>query len=233
MRPGQDPEDYLYHMDSCRDCLNACDPPEGPMGRQYEDIVLQALPSEYDLIRQTHLERRDFGLADIRRMMAAIYVDNLSRSQSSQGIVGRGAAMQAVDRDRTINSVVYHYRDQFGRFKRKCPLRIKHHQQQRQQPVRHHQQQQHGEHQQKPRGRRQNNGGGVGGRVRCSYHKITSHNDADCRVQQHKDGATLMWPPPDLSASKESAAPTTCPRRMASPEHPYISFTATEVQSKT
>ena len=30
MRPGQDTDDYLYHMDSCRDCLNACDPPEGP-----------------------------------------------------------------------------------------------------------------------------------------------------------------------------------------------------------
>ena len=56
-RPGQDPDDYLYHMDNCRVHLNACDPPEGPTNRQYEDIILQALPSEYDPIRQTHLER--------------------------------------------------------------------------------------------------------------------------------------------------------------------------------
>ena len=78
-RPGQDPDDYLYHTDSCRDRLNACNPPEDPMDRQYEDIILQALLSEYDRIHQTHLERRYFGLADIRRMRAAIDADNLSR----------------------------------------------------------------------------------------------------------------------------------------------------------
>ena len=32
--------------------------------------------------------------------------------------------------------------------------------------------------------------------------------------------ATLMWPPPELSTSKESAAPTTCPRRMTSQNAP-------------
>ena len=117
MRPGQDPDGYLYHMDSCRDRLNACDPPEDPTDRQYEDIVLQVLSSEYDRIRRTRLERRDFGLADIRRMMAAIYADNLSRSESSKGLAGRGAEMKAVDRDRT--SVLCLYCDQLGHFKRK------------------------------------------------------------------------------------------------------------------
>ena len=90
------------------------------MDRQYEDIILEALPSEYGRIRQTRLERRDFGLATIHRIIAAIYAGNLSRSESSNGIAGRGAAMQAVDRDRT--SVLCHYRDQFGHFKRKYPL---------------------------------------------------------------------------------------------------------------
>ena len=33
MRPGQYPDDYLYHMDSCQDRLIACDPPEGPTDR--------------------------------------------------------------------------------------------------------------------------------------------------------------------------------------------------------
>ena len=65
MRPGQDPNDYLYRIDSYRDRLNACDPLEDLTYRQYEDTILQVLPSEYDGIRQTHLERRDFGLADI------------------------------------------------------------------------------------------------------------------------------------------------------------------------
>ena len=139
MRPGQEPDDYLYHMNSCRDRLNVCDSPEGPTDRQYEDIILQALPSEYDRIRQAHLERRDFGLAGIRRMITAIYVDNLSRSESSKDIAGCGAAMQAVDRDHT--NVLCHYCDQFGHFKKKCPLPIKHQKQQWQQPVRHHQQQ--------------------------------------------------------------------------------------------
>ena len=73
MRPGQDPDDYLYHMDSCWKRLNACDPPEGPTDRQYEDIILHALPSEYGRICQTHLERRYFDLADIHRVIAAIY----------------------------------------------------------------------------------------------------------------------------------------------------------------
>ena len=93
MHPDQDPDDQLNHMVSCRDRLIACDPPEGPTDRQYEGIVLQALPSEYDHIRQVHLERRYFGFADIRRMMAAIYADNLSGSESSKDIAERGAAI--------------------------------------------------------------------------------------------------------------------------------------------
>ena len=138
MRPGQDPDNCLYHMYSCRDRLNACDPPKGPTDRQYEDIIFQVLPSEYDRIRETHLERKHFGLADIHRIMAAIYADNLFLSESSKDIAGRGAAMQEVDRDCT--SVRCHYCDQFRLFKRKFPRRIKHQQQQRQQPVRHHHQ---------------------------------------------------------------------------------------------
>ena len=81
MRPGQDPNGSLYHMDSCRDRLNACDPPKDPTGRQYKGIILQALPSEYNRIRQTRLERRDFDLADICRMMATTNANNLSRSE--------------------------------------------------------------------------------------------------------------------------------------------------------
>ena len=162
-------------------------------------------------------------------MMAAIYTDNLSPSEPSTGIAGRGAAMQAVDRDRT--SVLYHYCGQLGHLKKKCPLRIRH-QQQGQQPVRHHQQQ-HGKHQQKSRERRQNNGGDGGDRVGCSYHKITSHNNADCRVQQHETGGNAH-----VAAARTQRVKGVCSAYDPTEEDeesecPYISFTATEVQSKT
>ena len=191
MRPGQEPDDYLYYMDSYR----------------------------------------DFGLTDIRRMMAGIYTDNSSRSELSKGNAGRGAAMQAVDQDRT--SVLCHYCDQFGHFKRKCPLRIKHQQQHRQQPVWLHQQQQHGQRQQKPRGRRQNNGGDGGGRVWCSYQRTTSHNDADCRVQQHKAGGNAHVAAALTQRVKGVCSADDLPEEDDEPERPYISLTATEVQSKT
>ena len=212
MRPGQDPDDCSYYMDSCRDRLNACDPSEGPTDWQYEDIILQALSSEYDRICQNHLERRDFDFADIHRMMASIYADNLSRLESSKGFAGRGAAMQTVERDPT--NVLCHYCDLFGHFKRKYPLRIKHQQQQRPQPVRYHQQQEHGQHQQKPRGN-------------------MFHNDSDCRVQQHKAGVNAQVAATRTQRVKGVCSAYDLPEEDDEPERPYISFTATEVQSKT
>ena len=99
MRSEQDPDKYFYIMNSCRDRLNACDRPEGPTDRQYDDILLQASPPEYTAVRQAHLERGYFSLADIWRMMAANHADNLavSRSNSFRTIAGRGATMQAID----------------------------------------------------------------------------------------------------------------------------------------
>ena len=163
-------------------------------------------------------------------MMAAIYADNLSRSELSKGIAERGTAMQAVNRNRT--TVLSYYCDQYGHFKRKCPLRIEEQQQQQPQPVRHHQQQQRGLHQQKPRRRRQNNGGGGGGRVWWSYHKTTSHNDADCRVQQHKTGGNTHVAAARTQRVKEVCSAYDLTEEDDEPECPYISFTATEVQSK-
>ena len=95
------------------------------------------------------------------------------------------------------------------------PTRIKHQQQQRQQPVRHHQQQQHGQYQQKPLGRRQNNGGAeaVCGVDITRQRLITTPTAVS---NSTTPAVTLMWPPPGLSASKDSIAPTPCPRRMTS-----------------
>ena len=101
MRSDEDPDDFLYKKDRCRDRLNSVTPKEGPLDRRYKDIILQCLPPEYDRIRQTHFEREDCNLADIRRIMSKIYAENLARSQSdsSRGIAGRGIAMQATGRD--------------------------------------------------------------------------------------------------------------------------------------
>ena len=69
----QDPKEYLYIIDSCRDGLNVCDPPEGPTDRQYDDILLEAFPTAYKALPQAHLEIRDFVVADIRPSTPTIW----------------------------------------------------------------------------------------------------------------------------------------------------------------
>ena len=97
---GQDPHEFLFMMDSRRNRFNTSIPPEGPTDRQYEDILLQFLSPVCQNIRRVHLERRDFGLADVRGMKVTIDADNLSRrSMTSAGIAGPDAALKAVDRD--------------------------------------------------------------------------------------------------------------------------------------
>ena len=67
----------------------------------------------------------------------------------------------------------------------------------------------------------------------CSYHKTTSHNDADCRVQQHKAGANAHVAAAHTQRVKGICSAYDLPEEDDEPEHPYISFTANEVQSKT
>ena len=92
MSPDQDPDEFLYELDTRRKRLNACDPPERPTGRQFEDIILQALPPNYERIRTSNLKKSGFGIADICRMMSAIYAAK-ARLSSTTGIARRGAAM--------------------------------------------------------------------------------------------------------------------------------------------
>ena len=124
MSPGQDPDEFLYELDTHRERLKTCDPPEGSTDRQLENIILQALPPEYERIRTSHFEMPDFGIADIRRMMSAIHAANLARSRSTTRIARRGAAMPAAeDNDRDI---ICHYCERADYFKNMCPLRAKH-----------------------------------------------------------------------------------------------------------
>ena len=107
MSPDQDPDEFMYELDTHRKRLNALDPPEGPTDRQLEGIILQAIPPEYERIRTSHLEKPDFGIADIRRMMSAIYAVNFARSSSTTGIAGYGAAMSAAEDSR--RDIICHY----------------------------------------------------------------------------------------------------------------------------
>ena len=66
---------------------------------RYEDIIFQALPAEYERVHTASYEKRDFHLADIQRMMSALYTDRLSRPNDSLLVAGRGIAMQATGGD--------------------------------------------------------------------------------------------------------------------------------------
>lgn len=115
-------------MDNVWDHSKASSPSKGPIERQHEGILLQAVLPEYKGTRREHIEMWDFALADIRRMIAAIYANSPScRSIASTGIVGLGAAIQTMDQGlskfRCNNySMLDHYR-------RNCPNRCKQHHQ--------------------------------------------------------------------------------------------------------
>ena len=93
MEPGQDPDDFFFVLDGCRDLLE--DIGQTVHDERYEDIILQALPAEYERVRIASYEKRDFGLDDIRHMVHTMYVDNLSRPSNPKPVAGRGIAMQA------------------------------------------------------------------------------------------------------------------------------------------
>ena len=180
MRSDEDSDGFVYKKDRCRDRLNFVTPKEGPSDHRYENIILQCLPPEYDRIRQTHFERQDCDLEDIRRMMSKIYADNLARSHSdsSRGIAGRGVAMQATGRD--LSKINCYYCNKFGHYKNDCAdFKAAHHQNRRRRQRPHKQRGGHQPDQPKPGGQQQQRGGG---QMWCSYHKTTTHNDADCRA---------------------------------------------------
>ena len=67
----------------------------------------------------------------------------------------------------------------------------------------------------------------------CSYHKITSNNDAKYRIQQHKTDGNAH-----VTAARTQRVKGVCSaydllKEDDEPDRPSISFTATEVQSKT
>ena len=82
----------LFVLDECRDLLEETG--QTVHDERYEDIILQALPPEYERVRTASDERRDFGLDDIRHIIRTMYVDNRSRSVNAKPVEGRDIAMQ-------------------------------------------------------------------------------------------------------------------------------------------
>ena len=230
MRSDEDPDDFLHKKDRYRDRLDYVTPKEGPSDRRYEDIILQYLPPEYDRIRQTPFEREDCNLEDIRRMVSKIYADNLVRSHfdSSRGIVGRGVAMQATGRD--VSKIYCYYCNKFGHYKNDCAdFKAAHHQNRRRRQRHHKQRGWHQPDQPKPDGQQQQRGEG---QMWCSYHKTTTHNDADCRTTP----ANGLNGNAHFAQVRPPSVPGICsswdlPVRDDSDEKPCISFLAREVQS--
>ena len=97
MKSGDDPDDFLYTMDGYRERLKDMGQPLPD--ERYEDIILQVLPAEYERVRTASYERRDFHLADIRRMMSALYIDCLSRPNNSLLVAGRRVDIQTTGGD--------------------------------------------------------------------------------------------------------------------------------------
>ena len=79
---------------------------------RYKDIILQALPAEYERVRTASYERRDFHLADIRRMMSALYIGCISRPNNFLFVAGRGVVIQAAGGDNSI--IKCHYCGNLG-----------------------------------------------------------------------------------------------------------------------
>ena len=110
IKSGNDPDGFLYTMDDYRERLKDMSQPVPD--ERYEDIILQAILAEYERVRTASYERRDFHLADIRRMMSALYIDCLSRPNSSLLVADRGVAMQATGGDNS--TIKCHYLRQSG-----------------------------------------------------------------------------------------------------------------------
>ena len=116
MKSGDDPDDFLYTMDGYRERLKDMGQPVPE--ERYEDIILQALPAEYERVRTASYERRDFHLADIRRMMSALYIDCFSRPNNSLLVTGRRVAMQATGGD--DSTIKCHYCGNPGHRQKNC-----------------------------------------------------------------------------------------------------------------
>ena len=133
-------------------------------------------------MRQTSHENRDFRLDDIRHMVHSIYVDNLSRPSKSSPIAGRGVAMKATGNNNSNTSQwCSYYKKSTDHVIQDCArLKVK---RRRDQSNRH--ASPHRTQGALPHGKAGSHSPlrGTGEQKWCSFHRSTSHSDAECRLQ--------------------------------------------------
>ncbi|CAN0262151.1 unnamed protein product [Ascophyllum nodosum] len=218
MKSGDDPDDFLYTMDGYRERLK--DMGQLVPDERYEDIILQALPAEYERVRTASYERRDFHLADIRRMMSALYIDCLSRPKNSLLVAGRGVAVQATGGDNSI--IKCHYCGNPGHRQKNCVAWIaaqcKDGNQQTTRST--------------PLGRWERKAGGGSKSIWCSFHKPTTHSDETCRRQQQQMGnnGSANWA--NQGSDYPAVLTASDPPPGSNIKEQGISFAAVEVQTR-
>ncbi|CAN0290502.1 unnamed protein product, partial [Scytosiphon promiscuus] len=116
LQMGQDPDEFLYRMETARNRLYE-------MGEQitdgyFSDMILTALPPEYEFVRNTSFRDREFTLEDIMSTMRNMYADLLSRPSSTPSVAGRGVAMH-VQGD--ISGITCHICKEQGHYQKDCP----------------------------------------------------------------------------------------------------------------
>ena len=154
-----------------------------PVPEQRYGIILQAFPAEYERVRTASYERRDFQLADIRRMMSALYIDYVSRSNNSLLATGRRVAMQATGGD--DSTIKCHYCGHPGHRQKNCVVWIAAQCKDGNQETT----------RSTPLGRWKRKAGGNGKSMWCSFHKSTTHSDETCRRQQQQmsNNGNVNW----------------------------------------
>ena len=218
MNSGDDPDDFLYTMDGIRERLEDMGQPVPD--ERYEDIILRAIPAKYERVRTASYERRYFHLADIRRIMSALYINCLSRPNNSPLVAGRGVAMQATGGD--DSAIKCHYYDNPGHRQKNCVAWIaaqcKNGNQQTTRST--------------PLGRWKKKAGGDGKPLWCSFQKSTTHNDETCRTLQQQLGNNGSSNCANQGSDYPAVLTASDPSPGGNIEDQGISFAAVEVPTK-
>ena len=218
MISGDDLDDFMYTMDGFRERLEDMGQPVPD--ERYEDIILQAIPAEYERVRTASYERRDFHLADIRRMMSALYIDCLSRPNNSRLVAGRGVAMQATGG--YDSAIKCHYCGNPGHRQKSCVAWIaaqcKNGNQQTTRST--------------PLGRWKKKAGGDGKPMWCSFHKSTTHSNETCRTLQQQPGNNGSANCANQGSDYPAVLTASDPPPGSNIEEQGISFAAVEVPTR-